>query len=449
MTRPTVVFLAHCLGSQELLHSLAGMPDSVVPVVEPRFLERTGYAGPCLVDDYQNLPRLIQKLDDWSKTTGRPITGVLGIDDEFQFTLSRSVARHFKTPFHDDATLSIASPVSVGRRRDRVPQRAQDLDRERQRVRLPECRLRRDRPLRPRPSAIDPRCGAGRQYRRPGMAARYSPDVPCRGISDRRQEGRLPRQRPPRRADPPCPKARQRQARPLRRVLPDERTVCAGRRGRPGRADADRREGCKGPGSHSRRSDSRLQAVRTRSARHRNLDPPRFQQLPGPGNGPGSMAIRRPRLPPEEGRRGFRDRDLWRRRARSSIFLADGSGHLAGSTPRRSRRPSYPRSSRDLALRQASGRGRRLTPRSQPHLSIQGSSSPSPSPSTSPSASPSTTRWPRCSPDQNPVIIQRSHQSTSVIIRISQVVAVEIHHFPSTRRNVSRARSLAIEASNP
>jgi hypothetical protein len=106
---PTIVFLALYLGTRELLDSLLSMPDYVLPVVEPRFIERTGFRGECLVDDFGDVPRLLARIEDWSRGTARPITGVLGIDDEDQFDLSRAVARHFGVAFPDDATLSVAS----------------------------------------------------------------------------------------------------------------------------------------------------------------------------------------------------------------------------------------------------------------------------------------------------------------------------------------------------
>src|SRR4051812_47692741 len=90
--RPAVVFPAMYLGSKELYHSLTSMPDYVLPVVAPDGLERTGYRGECLVDDFSDTDRLLSRLKDWSESTGRVLTGVLGIDDEDQFAVSRAIA---------------------------------------------------------------------------------------------------------------------------------------------------------------------------------------------------------------------------------------------------------------------------------------------------------------------------------------------------------------------
>jgi hypothetical protein len=106
---PTIVFPALYVGSRELYHSLLTMPDYVLPVVEPSFLERTGYRGECLVDDFRDPARLLAKLDGWSRSKGRPITGVIGIDDEDQFAVPRAVARHFGVGFYDDVAVSVAS----------------------------------------------------------------------------------------------------------------------------------------------------------------------------------------------------------------------------------------------------------------------------------------------------------------------------------------------------
>lgn len=117
MMTPTVIFPALYLGSRELYHSLLSMPGYVLPVVEPGFVERTGYAGGCLVDDFTDVPRLLAALGDWSRSTGRTFGGVLAIDDEDQFETSRAIARHFGLSFYDDATLCAASNKFLMKRR--------------------------------------------------------------------------------------------------------------------------------------------------------------------------------------------------------------------------------------------------------------------------------------------------------------------------------------------
>jgi S-sulfo-L-cysteine synthase (3-phospho-L-serine-dependent) len=109
LTPPTVVFPALYLGSKELAAALAGMPDYVLPVLTPDLRDRIAYRGVCLVDDFSDIASLLQRLGDWSQSTGRAITGILGIDDEDQFAISRSVARHFGLDFYADATLAAAS----------------------------------------------------------------------------------------------------------------------------------------------------------------------------------------------------------------------------------------------------------------------------------------------------------------------------------------------------
>src|SRR5262249_28378373 len=106
---PTIVFPALYVGSRELYHALRTMPDYVLPVVEPSRLERTGYQGECLVDDFRDPARLLAKLAGRSRSTGWTVTGVLGIDDEDQFEVARAVARHLGVGFYDDATVSVAS----------------------------------------------------------------------------------------------------------------------------------------------------------------------------------------------------------------------------------------------------------------------------------------------------------------------------------------------------
>jgi hypothetical protein len=117
MMTPTIVFPALYLGTRELLDSLWSMPGYVLPVVEPGFLRRTGYAGECLADDFGDVPGLLDRIEAWSRRNGWPVTGVLGIDDEDQFAVSRAVARHFGAPFPDDAALSIASNKYLQKRR--------------------------------------------------------------------------------------------------------------------------------------------------------------------------------------------------------------------------------------------------------------------------------------------------------------------------------------------
>lgn len=110
-----VIFPAYEVGYSELLHFLKSMEKNnllnrLLLICPAEFLTIHQVRVPYhIADDFKSHAVLVRKIDAWAKTNGFCFRGIIGVDEEEQFNLSKRIARHFKLPFYHDRTCSTAS----------------------------------------------------------------------------------------------------------------------------------------------------------------------------------------------------------------------------------------------------------------------------------------------------------------------------------------------------
>lgn len=110
-----VIFVAFQVGGRELLYFLKTMRDynlidRLLVIGSPELLAevRTSVRH-SIADNFKSLPGLIGRIDSWGRKYRRTFSGVIGIDEEEQFKLSRKIAGHFGLEFFNETTCSLAS----------------------------------------------------------------------------------------------------------------------------------------------------------------------------------------------------------------------------------------------------------------------------------------------------------------------------------------------------
>lgn len=113
-----VIFPAFEVGYSELLHFLKSMDNKnllsrLVLICPADFLSvlnvhrvKVPYY---ITDDFRSHATLVKKIQSWVKLNGFSFSGIISVDEEEQFKLSKRIARHFKLPFHADKTSAAAS----------------------------------------------------------------------------------------------------------------------------------------------------------------------------------------------------------------------------------------------------------------------------------------------------------------------------------------------------
>jgi hypothetical protein len=115
LTTELIIFPAFNLGNSELCYFLKslsddGLLDKLLLICSRDFF--TEFQSPvqhCIIDEFTSFPTLVKKIEAWGKEYGFRFKGVLSIDEELQFKLSKSIARHFGLEFHEDLTCFLAS----------------------------------------------------------------------------------------------------------------------------------------------------------------------------------------------------------------------------------------------------------------------------------------------------------------------------------------------------
>jgi hypothetical protein len=108
--RGVVIFPAYLIGHSELLYFLKsmenqGLLDRVLPICSADFINSTDLHPPYyIIDNFKSFAAIIEKLDMWSKLHGLPFRGVMGIDEEEQFRISRGIAKHYGLDFYQGRT---------------------------------------------------------------------------------------------------------------------------------------------------------------------------------------------------------------------------------------------------------------------------------------------------------------------------------------------------------
>jgi len=110
-----VIFVAFQVGGKEFLYFLKTMADynlidRLLVIGSPGLLAsvRTSVRY-SIADNFKSLPGLIGRLDSWSRKYRCTFSGVIGIDEEEQYKLSRKIAGHFGLEFFNETTCSLAS----------------------------------------------------------------------------------------------------------------------------------------------------------------------------------------------------------------------------------------------------------------------------------------------------------------------------------------------------
>ncbi|MCX6582601.1 MAG: hypothetical protein NT166_20705 [Candidatus Aminicenantes bacterium] len=114
-TKSLVIFPAYEVGYSELLHFLKSMEKNnllnrLLLICPADFFNVHQVQVPFyIIDDFKAHPALVRKIEAWAKSNRRTFTGIIGVDEEEQFKLSKRIARRFKLPFYHDRTCSTAS----------------------------------------------------------------------------------------------------------------------------------------------------------------------------------------------------------------------------------------------------------------------------------------------------------------------------------------------------
>jgi hypothetical protein len=104
------LFPAIYIGTTELVMGIRSIPqDEIVVVYRPEFVQKFSPKGNFIVDDFSSWDNLLKKIKDWQEENDATFCGILAIDDEIQFRLSKHLADNLDIPFHSLETLDIAS----------------------------------------------------------------------------------------------------------------------------------------------------------------------------------------------------------------------------------------------------------------------------------------------------------------------------------------------------
>lgn len=104
-----IIFPASHIGYIETLYSMKSNEEGVLAIYEPGFVKYHHPPGDYLVDDFSSEDLLIKKIERWKQDNDANFIGIISIDDEAQFELTKKIAKHFSLDFYDDKTLTTAS----------------------------------------------------------------------------------------------------------------------------------------------------------------------------------------------------------------------------------------------------------------------------------------------------------------------------------------------------
>ncbi|HLP44356.1 MAG TPA: hypothetical protein VK469_00310, partial [Candidatus Kapabacteria bacterium] len=114
-TNTLVIFPAFEVGYSELLHFIKSMENSgllnrLLLICPPDFFTMHRVQIPYhITDDFKSHDALVRKIGAWLKMNGFTLSGIIGVDEEEQFNLSKRIAQHFKLSFYNDKTCTTAS----------------------------------------------------------------------------------------------------------------------------------------------------------------------------------------------------------------------------------------------------------------------------------------------------------------------------------------------------
>ncbi len=104
-----ILFPASYIPNEELSYSLIGKHKDVLLVCTRDFREDYNYDGHYIVDDFSSTKLLISKIEEYIYKNDIKLQGIVGIDDEEQFLLTKALAEHFSLDFYTEEVLQIAS----------------------------------------------------------------------------------------------------------------------------------------------------------------------------------------------------------------------------------------------------------------------------------------------------------------------------------------------------
>jgi len=110
-----ILFPAYNIGNSELCFFLKtieskGLLDRLLLICDEDFVtECRTQLKHYIVDDFKSYNVLLNKIESWKKKHRVAFKGILAVDEEMQFQLSRTLARHFGLEFFADNTCSLAS----------------------------------------------------------------------------------------------------------------------------------------------------------------------------------------------------------------------------------------------------------------------------------------------------------------------------------------------------
>ena len=113
-----IIFPALFIPNEELEYSLRSVDKgSVLLICKRDFIEDYRYKGHFVEDDFNDIGSLIRKIEGWFAEKGKKPSGIIGIDDEDQFMVTRRIADRFSLDFYPDCVLQAASNKYIMKKR--------------------------------------------------------------------------------------------------------------------------------------------------------------------------------------------------------------------------------------------------------------------------------------------------------------------------------------------
>ncbi len=115
LSKDIILFPAYNIGTSELFFFLKsienrGLLDKLLLICDVNFSSGCRIElKHCIIDDFKSYTALLKKIESWKKKHRVAFKGILAIDEEMQFKLSRNLARHFGLEFFTDITCFRAS----------------------------------------------------------------------------------------------------------------------------------------------------------------------------------------------------------------------------------------------------------------------------------------------------------------------------------------------------
>ncbi|MFA7662611.1 MAG: ATP-grasp domain-containing protein [Patescibacteria group bacterium] len=71
----------------------------------------------CLVSKLDDVPKLVKKITAWAKKNHKLIVGVIGLDEEYHYAVSKNIAKEFSLEFYGDETIDNTSNKYLQRKK--------------------------------------------------------------------------------------------------------------------------------------------------------------------------------------------------------------------------------------------------------------------------------------------------------------------------------------------